>query len=151
MAQITDKNMDQEMVQEIDKEMDQKMDQEMAASTSADEEDVRIIGQMSAELHRSGIDIGIYDIIELDVESFEELVLGLAEWQQEICRDLREDGRDQLPEIRRQEEDHDRKLLEARCEEARQLNASLMSTNVEKRYELESLENSVSEILSKIQ
>ena len=64
--------MDQETMEHIkDQETDQKMDQEMAASTSADEEDVRIIGQMSAELHRSGIDIGIYDIIELDVESFE--------------------------------------------------------------------------------
>ena len=31
----------------------------------------RIIGQMEAELHRSGIQIGIYDIIELDLATLE--------------------------------------------------------------------------------
>ena len=64
--------MDQQtMDQGMDQGIDQETDQDMKASTSADEEGGRIIGQMSAELHRSGIDIGIYDIIELDVESFE--------------------------------------------------------------------------------
>ena len=33
--------------------------------------DTRIIGKMEAELNRFGIEIGIYDIIELDLETLE--------------------------------------------------------------------------------